>query len=66
MMWTVIQKRLDEMNINQAELARRLNVPRIEVTKIKQGKKISLEFAFRLADVLGISVEMFRGDKNGV
>ena len=59
-MWNVIQKRLDEMNMNQADLARQLHVSRMEITRIKNGKKISLVFGFKLADVLKIDVNEFR------
>jgi transcriptional regulator with XRE-family HTH domain len=51
--------------LSQGELARRSDIPRVSITLLENGRQdsVSVEALVRLADVLGVSVDMLvRGD----
>ena len=61
-MWDTIEKLLKEKNLNQEQLAKRMNVSSGTVSDFKKGriKKPSFELMCKIADALEISLDVFR------
>ena len=61
-MWDTIEKLLKEKNLNQEQLAKRMNVSSGTVSDFKKGriKKPSFELMFKIADALEVSLDVFR------
>ena len=61
-MWDTIEKLLKEKNLNQEQLAKRMNVSSGTVSDFKKGriKKPSLELMCKIADALEVSLDVFR------
>ena len=52
-----IRERRKDLGLSQAELAERIGVHRVQVTRIENGtRRINLRYAHKLADVLGWEV----------
>lgn len=63
MLWSMIEKRMIELNINQSELARRANINNTVISALKLGKieKPSFELVCKIADALEIRLDELRG-----
>ena len=61
-MWDTIEKLLKEKNLNQEQLAKRMNVSSVTVSDFKKGriKKPSFELMCKIADALEVSLDVFR------
>ena len=61
-MWDTIEKLLKEKNLNQEQLAKRMNVSSATVSDFKKGriKKPSFELMCKIADALEVSLDVFR------
>ena len=61
-MWDTIEKLLKEKNLNQEQLAKRMNVSSGTVSDFKKGriKKPSFELMCKIADALEMSLDVFR------
>ncbi len=61
-MWDTIEKLLKEKNLNQEQLAKRMNVSSGTVSDFKKGriKKPSFELMCKIADALEVSLDVFR------
>ena len=61
-MWDTIEKLLKEKNLNQEQLAMRMNVSSGTVSDFKKGriKKPSFELMCKIADALEVSLDVFR------
>ena len=61
-MWDTIEKLLKEKNLNQEQLAKRMNVRSGTVSDFKKGriKKPSFELMCKIADALEVSLDVFR------
>ena len=61
-MWDTKEKLLKEKNLNQEQLAKRMNVSSGTVSDFKKGriKKPSFELMCKIADALEVSLDVFR------
>jgi transcriptional regulator with XRE-family HTH domain len=61
-MWDIIEKLLIEKNLNQEQLAKRMQVHSGTVSDLKKGriKKPSFELMCKIADALEVSLDVFR------
>ncbi len=64
-MWKKIEEIMQEKEMSQYKLAKKMKVHGFVITELKKGriKKPSFELACKLADALGISVDDLRDDK---
>lgn len=61
-MWDTIEKLLKEKELNQEQLAKRMNVSSGTVSDFKKGriKKPSFELMCKIANALEVSLDVFR------
>ncbi|MGM0241269.1 helix-turn-helix domain-containing protein [Enterococcus sp. AZ103] len=64
-MWEQIQKILNERNMTQYKLAKKMNIATGTISDLKLGriKKPSFEFACKIADALDVTVDDLRTDR---
>ncbi|EGO7766397.1 helix-turn-helix transcriptional regulator [Enterococcus faecalis] len=64
-MWKKIEEIMQEKEMSQYKLAKKMNVHSSVITELKKGRieKPSFELACKFADALGISVDDLRNDK---
>lgn len=62
MLWSKTQELMKKKNLNQSQLAKKMNVTRSVITSFKNGKinKPSFELMCKLADALDVSLDEFR------
>ncbi len=60
--WFKIEKLLEQKDLNQEQLAKRMNVHSGTITDLKKGriKKPSFELMCKIADALNVSLDYFR------
>lgn len=63
-MWESIEKELKRQGINQNQLAKKMGIHNSVITELKKGriKKPSFELICKVADALGVSLDMLRGE----
>lgn len=61
-MWIKIEKLIKEQNLNQEQLAKRMNVHSSIISDLKNGRinKPSFELMCKIADALDVSLDVFR------